>query len=85
MSRGLTPPLRSDLVRRVLGCLRDHPHDDTGPAITRRLGFVEPEAVEAALEILVDESLARRADGHWQLTRRGWELARADDPRPDTE
>ena len=74
--------LRSDLVCRVLGCLRDHPHDDTVARLTRRLGLVEPDAVEAALEILRMDGLARSAGVHWQLTRRGWQLARERDPDP---
>jgi DNA-binding IclR family transcriptional regulator len=76
---------RSDLVRRVLGCLRDHPHDDTIPEIVRRLGFVEPEAVEAALEVLREQGFVRRAKAHWALTTDGWDTARRDDPRPDFE
>jgi hypothetical protein len=77
--------LRSDLVRRVLGCLRDHPHDDTVARIASRLGFVERDAVEAALEVLSQDGLARRADDHWALTRAGWDASRPQDPRPDTD
>jgi hypothetical protein len=77
--------LRSDLLRRVLGCLRDHPHDDTVAGVARRLGFVDHDAVDAALQVLEQERLARHAGEHWQLTRRGWETARVQDPRPDTE
>jgi hypothetical protein len=77
--------LRSDLVRRVLGCLRDHPHDDTVERVVRRLGFVERDAADAALQVLEQDGLTRHAGVHWQLTRRGWEIARRQNPRPDTE
>jgi DNA-binding IclR family transcriptional regulator len=77
--------LRSDLLRRVLGCLRDHPHDDTVEDVARRLGFVERDAVDAALQVLEQDGLAWHAGEHWQLTRRGWEVAREQDPRPDTD
>ena len=43
---------RSELLRRVLGCLGDHPHDDTIDRVTRRLGLVRADAVEAALTAL---------------------------------
>ena len=79
------PSLRSDLLRRVLGCLRDHPHDDTVDEIARRLGLVSPDAVLAAVTALEQEELVMRAGEHWSLTRHGWVVARADDPRPDTE
>lgn len=72
---------RSDLLRRVLGCLRDHPHEDTVYGVTLRLGVVSADAVEAALTALGDESLVTRAGDHWQLTRSGWAAAHADDPR----
>jgi hypothetical protein len=83
-SRGVSDS-RSDLVRRVLGCLRDHPHDDTVKRIVRRLGFVEHDAVAAALEVLREDGLARRAGEHWALTARGWESARRQDPDLDLE
>ena len=76
---------RSDLVRRVLGCLRDHPHDDTVAEIVRRLGFVEHDAVAAALELLLEDGLTRRAGEHWVLTTAGWEAARRQDPQFDVE
>lgn len=64
--------LRSDLVQRVLGCLRDHPHDDTVRGVTRRLGLVTDDAVAAALAVLEDDRLVTHAYGHWQLTREGF-------------
>lgn len=70
---------RSVLLRRVLGCLRDHCHDDTPDRIAQRLGLVSPEVVEAALRALEEDVLVLSAGGHWQLTRRGWE-ALARDP-----
>jgi hypothetical protein len=76
---------RSDLVRRVLGCLRDHPHDDTVQRIVRRLGFVEDDAVAAALELLREDGLTRSADEHWALTTAGWEAARRQNPDFDIE
>jgi hypothetical protein len=79
------PPPRSDLVRRVIGCLRDHPHDDTVERVTQRLGFVERDAVAAALHVLEQDRLARQAGGHWQLTRRGWDSAHELDPGPDAD
>ena len=78
-----SPPAapRSILLRRVLGCLRDHCHDDTPDRIARRLGLVSPEIVEAALQALGEDGLVLGAAGHWQLTRRGWEtLARDASP-----
>jgi DNA-binding IclR family transcriptional regulator len=72
-------------LRRVLGCLRDHPHDNTVARVARRLGFVEPEAVEAALEVLMQDGYVRRAGEHWALTRGGWDVARSQAPYPDTE
>jgi hypothetical protein len=71
---------RSDLVRRVLGCLRDHPHDDTVEKIVRRLGLVEHDAVSAALLLLQEDGSVRRAGEHWALTTAGWEAARRQDP-----
>jgi Mn-dependent DtxR family transcriptional regulator len=71
---------RSILLRRVLGCLRDHRHDDTAERIAQRLGLVSPEVVEAALHALAQDRLVIGAGGHWQLTRNGWETARALDP-----
>ena len=79
----LTPPL-SDLLRRVLGCLRDHPHDDTPARVTRRLGLVTPDAVEAALAALEHDRLVMHAGEHWSPTRTGWKAARAENPFADT-
>ena len=85
---GLRSPLvatpRSELLRRVLGCLGDHPHDDTIDRITRRLGLVSADAVEAALTALEQESLVTRASDHWQLTHRGWAVSRAADADSDS-
>ena len=66
---------RSILLQRVLGCLRDHCHDDTAERIAARLGLVSPEVVQAALHALQEDGLAIGARRHWQLTRRGWESA----------
>ena len=71
---------RSELLRRVLGCLGSHPHDDTIDRVTRRLGLVSADAVEAALTALEQESLVVRAGDHWQLTLDGWAVSRAADP-----
>jgi hypothetical protein len=70
-----SPPAvpRSILLRRVLGCLGDHCHDDTPERVARRLGLVSSEVVEAALQALEADGLVLSAGGHWQLTRRGWE------------
>ena len=70
---------RSILLRRVLGCMRDHCHDDTAESIVRRLGLVSPEVVTAALEALEEERFVFSAGDHWQLTQRGWVVARAED------
>jgi len=74
---------RSDLVRRVLGSLRDHPHDDTVSTLTRRLGLVGADAVAAALTVLEQDHLVTHARGHWQLTRDGWMISGADAVDPD--
>jgi hypothetical protein len=68
---------RSELLRRVLGCLGDHPHDDTIDRVARRLGLVSADAVKAALTALERESLVARAGDHWQLTDDGWAVSRA--------
>lgn len=73
------PLLRSDLLRRVLGCLRDHPHDNTAERVSARLGLFDVHAAEAALQALQSDSLVNEAGGHWTLTRRGWTAARADE------
>ena len=75
---------RSDLLRRVLGCLRDHPHDDTVEQISRLL-TVAPDTVEVALAALEQSGLARQARTHWSLSRQGWATARADDPYRDLD
>lgn len=67
--------LRSDLLHRVLGSLRDHPHDDTVQAVTQRLGLVTADAVGAALAVLEEDRLVTHARGHWQLTRQGFAIA----------
>ena len=86
--RGLRLPFvatpRSELVRRVLGCLGNHPHDDTIDGVTRRLGLVSADAVEAALTALEQESLVARAGDHWQLTLDGWAVSRAADADSDS-
>lgn len=70
---------RSILLRRVLGCMGDHCHDDTPDRIARRLGLMSPDVVDAALQALQEERFVIRAGRHWQLTRRGWDAARADE------
>ena len=79
----ISPP-RSDLLRRVLGCLRDHPHDDTVDRIARLLGM-PAEDVEVALKALAEDGLVRETRTHWVLSRSGWASARADDPFGDLE
>ncbi|MDA0167096.1 MarR family transcriptional regulator [Solirubrobacter ginsenosidimutans] len=69
---------RSDLLRRVLGCLRDHPHDDTVDRIARLLGM-PAEAVHDALTALAEDGLVSETRSHWVLSRTGWASARADD------
>jgi DNA-binding IclR family transcriptional regulator len=70
---------RSDLLRRVLGCLRDHPHDDTVGRIARLLA-IPAEDVEVALRALAEDGLVGETRSHWVLSRNGWASARADDP-----
>ena len=70
----MTAP-RSILLGRVLGCLRDHPHDDTAVDVARRLGSIRPDEVHAALQALESDHLVLHAGDHWQLTRRGWQAA----------
>jgi len=74
---------RSDLVRRVLGSLRDHPHDDTIDSLTGRLGLVAADAVSAALTVLEQDRLVTHALGHWQLTHDGWTVSGEDATDPD--
>jgi hypothetical protein len=75
---------RSDLLRRVLGCLRDHPHDDTVGRIGRLLE-IPAQDVAVALTALAEDGLVGETRGHWVLSRRGWAAARADDPFGDLE
>jgi hypothetical protein len=70
---------RSELLNRVLGCLRDHPHDNTPERMSARLGLFDVAAATAALQALEEESLAQSAGEHWSLTRQGWIVARADE------
>jgi hypothetical protein len=74
---------RSMTLRAVLGCLRDHPHDDTPQRIAQRLGILTPDETQPALQALSDEGLAFHVGEHWQLTREGWKAARADGHSPD--
>jgi DNA-binding HxlR family transcriptional regulator len=76
---------RSILLRRVLGCLRDFPHDNTSEAIARRLGRISRDEIDAALRALESDGLVLRAGDHSQLTRRGWESAREIDPQLEVE
>jgi len=80
MTESRLGPIRSDLVCRVVDCLRDHPHDDTVLRLARRLAPIEDDAVLAACEVLAQEGLARHAGGHWQLTTSGWKIAHQRDP-----
>jgi DNA-binding transcriptional ArsR family regulator len=75
---------RSDLLRRVLGSLRDHPHDDTVEQISRLLALA-PDTVEVALIALEQSGLARQARTHWSLSHEGWLAARADDPYRESD
>jgi hypothetical protein len=71
---------RSILLQRVLGCLRDHCHDNTAEGIARRLGMISLDLVDAALQALEADRLVISDGPHWQLTRDGWASARAHDP-----
>jgi hypothetical protein len=75
---------RSDLLRRVLGALRDHPHDDTVDGIAKLLAM-PPEDIEIALVALSEDGLVGETRTHWVLSRPGWVAARADDPFADFE
>jgi hypothetical protein len=66
---------RSVLLRSVLECLRDHPHDDTASGVATWLGWASVNDVEVALQALHRETLVMRAGEHWQLTRAGWRAA----------
>ena len=70
---------RSDLLRRVLGSLRDHPHDDTVDRVAVLLALPQDE-VRVGLTALADDDLVRQTRSHWVLSRDGWLSARADDP-----
>jgi len=75
---------RSDLLRRVLGSLRDHPHDSTVEQVARLLSLPAEDAF-VALRSLEEEGLAREARAHWSLSHTGWAAARADDPYRDAD
>jgi DNA-binding IclR family transcriptional regulator len=75
---------RSDLLRRVLGSLRDHPHDNTVDQVARLLSLPADD-VWVALRSLEEEGLAREARTHWCLSYPGWSAARADDPYGDAD
>lgn len=75
----MPPAHRSDLLRRVLGCLRDHPHDNTPERLSARLGLFDVEAATAALLALEGDALVLAAGEHWSLTRSGWAAAREDE------
>ncbi len=75
----MTTEPRSLLLRRVLGCLRDHPHDTRPAWLAARLGDVSEDEVQVALHALGEDDLVLTADGHWQLSRAGF---RAAGPRP---
>jgi hypothetical protein len=74
---------RSELLRTVIGSLRDHPHDDTVDDVAKLLAWLDLEVVNAALISLEHERLVSCAGGHWQLTSKGWSIARLDDPYRD--
>jgi hypothetical protein len=76
-------PPRSELLRCVLGSLRDHPHHDTPDEVTQLLAWLDLDVVSAALVSLEGDRLVSCAGGHWQLTWKGWGVARADDPYQD--
>ncbi|MBE2320782.1 hypothetical protein DVA67_032785 [Solirubrobacter sp. CPCC 204708] len=61
----------------MLGCLCDHPHDNTPELLSARIAVFDTEAVAAALEALEQDSYVLSAGDHWSLTRRGWLAARA--------
>jgi hypothetical protein len=73
---------RSDLLRRVLGSLRDHPHNDTVDQVAVLLRLPEDD-VHVALTALAEDDLVRQTRSHWVLSRDGWASARADDPYDD--
>jgi hypothetical protein len=75
---------RSDLLRRVLGSLRDHPHDDTVDRIAVLLSLPRDD-VHVALTALEQDDLVRQTRSHWVLSRDGWASARADDPFDDLD
>jgi DNA-binding IclR family transcriptional regulator len=68
-------------MRAVLRSLRDHPHDDTTAQVAShaRLAIAETESL---LDTLAEEHLVLHADRHWQLSRRGWSVAREVPERP---
>ncbi len=64
-----------EATRAVLRSLRDHPHDDTTAQIARHAGLALADAA-TVLGALDAEHIVLYADGHWQLSRRGWNVAR---------
>jgi hypothetical protein len=66
----------SILGQRVVGCLREHPHDDSPASLARRLDLAAPDAIDAALLALEHDGLVFHAGAHWQLTYAGWAAAR---------
>ena len=75
----MSTTVRSAFLLRVLGALRDHPHDDSVQAVATLLAVSETDAL-AALIALEQEGLVSHARDHWMLSRQGWATARADDP-----
>ena len=47
------------------------------------LAWLDLDVIRAALITLEEDRLVSHADGHWQLTRKGWAVARTDDPYAD--
>jgi len=60
------------LLRSVMACLADHPHDDTPALIAERLGLGDPEDIAVALSALEQDHLVVSGFGHFQLSNRGW-------------
>jgi hypothetical protein len=81
---GVLPLPRSDLLRRVLGALRDHPHDDTADRVAALLSLPRDD-VQVALTALAEDGLVRQTRSHWVLSRDGGASARADDPFDDLD
>jgi hypothetical protein len=71
-----------DARRAILRALRDRPHDDTTGQVAAHAALTISVAA-AVLDELRDEHLVVYADGHWQLSARGWSAARElPDPSP---